>query len=350
MPPAPSRSRRLVVAALAAAAGVLGPALPAAADPPGPTDYRSEVTATTPEVDGVEVSVVGGDGFLLLEVDEGHEVEVPGYSDEPYLRVAADGTVEENTASAASYLNQERQRTSVDGSFDADADPAWEVVAEDGRWAWHDHRIHRMGSTVPPAATTDEGVRWEVPIVVDGTDVAVTGRYRLVGSSSPPVVQALPWLVLALAVAAAVVLGAGRLLPAVTVAGATVLAAGVGGVVAGMAQRGVDPPGAPTSPLVVVLPAVAAVAGLITVIQRGRVLRAVAALAGAAAAAGWAVVRLPVLWHAVLPTSLPAGADRALTALALGAALGAAVLVVRSGDLATARPDGPPAATDGAPD
>lgn len=351
MSPAPARARQLVVAAVLAVLGTVAPALPAAADPPGPTDYRSEVAAITPAVEGVEVSVAGGDGFLVLEVDEGHEVAVPGYSGEPYLRVSADGTVEENTASAAWYLNQERQRTSVGGSFDPDAEPVWEVVAEDGRWAWHDHRIHRMGSTVPPAAETPEGVPWEVPLVVDGTEVVVTGSYHLVGSSSPPIVQLLPWLALAAGVAALVVLGAARVLPAVTVAGATVLAAGVAGVVVGMAQRGVDPPGAPTTPLVVVLPAVAAVAGLIAVIQRGRVLRAVAALAGAAAAGGWALVRLPVLWHAVLPTSLPFAVDRALTAAAIGAAVGAAVLVVRSGALgAVPPPQGPPAATEGAPD
>lgn len=351
MSPAPARARRLVVAAVLAVLGTVVPALPAAADPPGPTDYRSEVASIEPAVDGVDVSVVGGDGFLLLEVDEGHEVEVPGYSGEPYLRVAADGTVEENVSSAASHLNQARQRTDLGRGFDPDAEPRWEVRARDGRWAWHDHRIHRMGSTVPPAAETAEGVRWEVPLVVDGTDVVVHGSYRLVGSSAPVLVQLLPWAVLAAAVAAAVALGLARLLPAVTVAGAAVLAGGVAGVAVGMAQRGVDPPGAPTSPLVVVLPAIAAVAGLITVIQRGRVLRAVAALAGAAAAGGWAVVRLPVLWHAVLPTSLPSGVDRAVTAAALGVAAGAAVLVVRSGALATApRPQGPPAATEGAPD
>jgi len=97
----------------------------------------------------------------------------------------------------------------------------------------------------------------------------------------------------------------------------------------------------------VILPAVALVAGAIVVMQRSRVRRAVMALAGAAAVGGWALVRAAVLWSAALPTSLPAPTDRALTALAMGVAVGAAALVVRSGALAppppaTSAPSGAP--------
>lgn len=304
-------------------------ASPAAADPPGPTDYRSEIEDIAPEVDGITASIVGGDGFLMLEVDEGTTVEVPGYAGEPYLRFGADGVVEENQASAATYLNESRTRTDTDRSYDPDAEPEWEQVATDGRWAWHDHRIHYMGQGVPAAARTETGQVWTVPMVVDGEDVTISGAYRLLDAPSP-----IPWIVGAVVLAVVVALGLGRLLPALPAAGATVLVAGVGGVVAGMAQRGESPPGAPTSPLVVILPAIAVVAGMIVVIQRGRVLRAVSALAGAAALGGWALVRIEVLWKAILPTSLPAATDRLLTAVALGAAAGAAALVVRSGALA----------------
>ncbi|HYI61879.1 MAG TPA: hypothetical protein VEW93_08760 [Acidimicrobiales bacterium] len=328
-PPRPGRRRRLLLGGAAALALVLLPAAPAAADPPGPTDYRSEVVRVHPAVEGVRASVAGGDAFLLIEVVRGHTVTVPGYDagdPEPYLRVLADGRVQENQASVAFAVNQSR-----DGTGDADTaggPPRWRTVATDGRWAWHDHRIHNMADRAPPAARTDTGLAWEVPLVVDGEPVTVAGRYRLLDGPTP-----LPWLGLALVLAAATVLVARRL-PPVTVAGLAVLVAGSAGVVAGVAQRAASPPGAPTSPLVVVLPAVAAVAGVIAVLQRGRVLRAVAALAGAAAAGGWALVRAAVLWRAVLPTDLPAGVDRAATAAALGVAAGAAVVVVRSGALA----------------
>lgn len=319
---------RVALALLLAGVLVLLGAGPASADPPSPTNFESEVTAVVPETDAVEVSIVGGDGFLLLDVDEGHTVEVPGYSGEPYLRVAADGTVEENEASPAAYLNQSRDRTGAGRSFDTEAEPRWRTVATDGRWAWHDHRIHHMGGAVDPAATTSEGRLWTVPIVVDGTDVTIEGRYRLLDAPS-----ALPWLV-AIAVVAALVVVLGARLSPVGVAGIATFVGGIGALVAGMAQRSASPPGAPASTLVVILPAVAVVGGTIAFLQRGRVVRAVAALAAAAALGGWAALRLGVLWHAELPTDLAPFTERALTSLALATAVGAAIVVVRSGALA----------------
>lgn len=329
------RPRRLLWVVVTTLVLVLIPAAPAAADPPGPTNYRSEVTSVVPPVEGVEVEIVGGDGFLQVTVDEGHTLTVPGYAGEPYLRVLDDGTVQENQASAATYLNESRQGTDVGRAIDPNAAPRWETVADDGRWAWHDHRIHYMGQGTPRGATTAEGVAWEVPMAVDGVDVVVSGRYRLLDAPSP-----LPWLLGALVLAGLVIAGP-RLLDPITVGGLAILVAGGAGVAAGVAQRTADPPGAPTSALVVVLPAVALVAGVLAVMQRGRVLRAVAVLLGAAAAGGWAILRLPVLWNAVLPTTLPPVADRAATTLALGASIGAAVVGVRSGALSPPPPDAP---------
>lgn len=337
-PSLPRRARQLAAAG-AVALGVVGlAATPAAADPPGPTNYRStiekivaqledaspeSIRAEAPvEVDGIEASIVGGDGFLMLEVERGTTVEVPGYAGEPYLRFGDDGTVEQNLASAATYLNEARTRTDTDRDYDPDAEPEWERVATDGRWAWHDHRVHRMGGG-------PERTSWDVPITVDGRDLLILGSYRPVDAPTP-----LPWIGLAVVLAVVLALGLARIVTPLTGAGIAVLVAGIGGVVAGMAQRGESPPGAPTSPLVVILPAIAVIAGIIVVMQRGRVLRAVAGLAGAAALGGWALVRIQVLWKAILPTSLPFATDRLLTAVALGAAAGAAALVVRSGALA----------------
>lgn len=325
--------RALVGTALAALIGLL--AAPAAADPAGPTNYRSEVTTVAPDIDGVEVSVVGGDGFLLVEVSRGHRVEVPGYSGEPYLRFGADGRVEENQSSPARALNQSRDGTDAGPPLDADAKPRWVDVATDGRWAWHDHRIHNMASTVPAAAHTPAGNKWAVPLTVDGTDVTVSGRYRLRDAPSP-----VPWMILG-AAAAVIVVVVGRAVAPITAAGSALVLAGAGALVTGVFERGASPPGAPTSPLIVVLPAIAVVAGMIVVVQRGRVLRAVLAMLGAATAGGWALVRAGVFVNAELPTSLPATTDRFLTAVALGAALGVAVVVARSGALAPPGLDDP---------
>lgn len=331
-----ARLVRVLLGALAALVVLVGPARPAAADPPQPTDYLSEVLEVSPPVAGVTVEVVGGDGFLQLTVEEGTEVEVPDYDGRAvYLRFRADGVVEENLSSGASQINDERNPAST--AVVSRGEPRWEVVARDGVWAWHDHRIHSMASRVPEAARTPEGVRWTVPIVVDGVAVDIEGRYRLTDAPSP-----LVWIPVA-AVLGLALWGLTRVMTPVSVAGVAVLVGGAAATAAGVAQRNASPPGAPTSALVVVLPVLAVVAGVIVVMQRGRVLRAVAALAGAALVGSWALLRLPVLWRAQLPTDLPFAADRAATVTAAVAAIGAAALVVRSGALA------PPPLTAAAP-
>jgi len=93
-------SRAPAVALLAAAAVALC-GEPAGADPAGPTNQRSRVVAVEPPSEGAVVRVVGGDAFLELSLDRGHEVVVPGYGGEPYLRFRRDGRVEENRRSPA---------------------------------------------------------------------------------------------------------------------------------------------------------------------------------------------------------------------------------------------------------
>ena len=47
--------------------------------------------------------------------------------------------------------------------------------------------------------------------------------------------------------------------------------------------------------------------------------------------AGWAFLRLSVLWKPVLPTDLPANLDRAATALAVALGIAVAALTLHSG-------------------
>ncbi|MEZ5248381.1 MAG: hypothetical protein R2713_03905 [Ilumatobacteraceae bacterium] len=119
-------------------------ASPAAADPPRPTDYRSEVVSISPAIPGLEARIIGGDSFIELTTS-GQDVLVLGYDGEPYLRFDADGTVSENVRSPARWLNLDRySETSVPAEADATAPPEWEQVGSGGRYAWHDHRTHWM--------------------------------------------------------------------------------------------------------------------------------------------------------------------------------------------------------------
>jgi hypothetical protein len=307
---------------------------PASADPPVPTDYRSTIDAIEPAADGVRAEVVGGDAFLELRVDHGIEVVVTGYQGEPYLRFRPDGTVQRNRRSPATYVNDTRDASAeVPGTADAEADPEWETVAHDGAYAWHDHRIHWMGSERPAGATPGEWTKaWAVDIEIDGIPTRVEGRLALVDDVNP-----LPWVAVGLAVAAAVAI-AGRRRPltvaAVAAAVAAVLATGVG-----WAQRADAPAGSGVNPLVVAVPLAGLAAVGLAIVLRGRLgrrARAALILAAAAAVAGWGMLRLDVLSKPVLPTVLDAWVDRTGTTLALALALASAGLVVwGSGQLAT---------------
>ncbi|HEY8523653.1 MAG TPA: hypothetical protein VIL48_01735 [Acidimicrobiales bacterium] len=326
-------------------ATLLALAGPAAADPPQPTDYRSVIDAVEPATDALDVEVVGGDSFLQVTVEPDHEVVVEGYQGEPYLRFRADGTVERNRRSPATYANEDRQGdVELPADADPEADPDWEEVASGGRYAWHDHRIHWMNPGRPDGEPGDVIQGWTVVLTVDGEPTAIEGRLLWVEPANP-----WPWVVLAAVVLAGLAV-VGRLRSGwarTLAAGATVLAAAVA-LVVGVGQYADAPAQGAASPLLVAVPAVALVvglAGLAGILRgRGRAGRAgipwgpVATLAGVAAVLGWAALRLEVLWKPVLPTTLPANLDRAGTALALALAAGAAALVVASGGLVLGRP------------
>jgi hypothetical protein len=320
------RSTRAAALVATIALAALARSDPAAADPPVPTDYRSTVDALEPATQGVRAEVVGGDAFMELRVDRGLEVVVTGYQGEPYLRFRPDGRVQRNRRSPATYVNDSRDAVAeVPGSADPEADPDWDTVAHGGEYAWHDHRIHWMGSERPAGAEPGEWTKsWAVDIEVDGNPTRILGTLALVGGVNP-----WPWVALGLAVAAAVAI-AGRLRPlTVAVVASTVASALAVGV--GWAQRADAPAGSGVNPLLVAVPVAGLVAAGLAIALHGRLRRrAVAALtlASAAAVAGWGVLRLDVLSKPVLPTVADAWVDRAGTTLALALALASAGLVV----------------------
>ena len=341
------RRRGRGAAAAFAALGVIAMgARPAAADPPAPSDYRSTVTAVDPASEAVDAEIVGGDAFLELRVD-GVEVVVHGYGGEPYLRFLADGTVERNVRSPATYLNDDRQgAVDLPAEADDEAEPEWEQVAEGGTYAWHDHRVHWMGSNRPPGAEPGEIVQeWVVPVEVDGTATEIRGELELAEEISP-----LPWIVLGLGGLVAVAMAGRRRTQPVAAAAVTVAAAAA--LVVGWAEWSAAPAGSGMSPLPAVVPLVALVAGglALAVHRRQPAAAAVATLASAAALLGWGMLRISVLAEPVLPTELPFALDRAVTALAIGVSLAAAGIVVWSGELVLGGSRGPRSAPAGAGD
>lgn len=300
------------------------------ADPPRPTDYRSEIVSITPAVDGLRARILGGDSFIELDAP-GLDVMVRGYEGEPYLHFGADGTVSENQRSPARWLNQDRySTTTVPPEADADAPPEWKAVGSGGRYAWHDHRTHWMAD-VPPLGLGpgDQVLDSVIPIAVDGRDVEIAVR-----SIWMPAPSRAPWLVagvVAAVVGAAAAASGGRR-PRVLVVAAVV--ASVAALVAGGWQTWSLP--SETGPPLThwVLPLVAVVVAATASASRWSdfTVRSLTLVAGVQLAV-WAVLRIGVLNHAILPTSAPFWLDRVLTAsagvLAVVVVYGSIVPIVR---------------------
>lgn len=153
---------------------------PAATADGGSLNYRSKLVSVAPGVKGLTVTVVDGDDAVELRNATGKNVLIPGYENEPYLRFLTNGRVEINVNSPAKYLNEERYGgVKVPKGADAKAKPRWELVAQGGRYTWHDHRIHWMSTDKPPqvkdAGKLAKVFDWVVPIGVGGERVKASG-------------------------------------------------------------------------------------------------------------------------------------------------------------------------------
>jgi hypothetical protein len=179
---------RTFACVVAAAALTLGAPAAALAHQGNP-NYRSVVKTVSPATTGLSVSVLNYDDRLLLKNNSGTEVMVLDYKKQPYIRAGADGTVAVNTNSEAYYLNEDRYGESAVPKGLAST-PAWKVVSRNGRYDWHDHRMHWMGKNDPPNLK-DKSVRtkiddWTVPIQVGGAPGTVSGTLTWVPKPSEP--------------------------------------------------------------------------------------------------------------------------------------------------------------------
>jgi hypothetical protein len=170
---------RRVVACVAAGAFVLA-AAPAAFGHGGNPDYRSTVRAVVPSVAGLEIRVLNYDDRLEMVNRTGKTIAIPGYDDEPYLRIRGGGSVQVNRRSPSYYVNNERYGLSAPPpQADSKAPPQWQTASKTGRYEWHDHRIHYMSKSTPPQVK-DEDKRtkvfdWKVPMTAGGQPATIRG-------------------------------------------------------------------------------------------------------------------------------------------------------------------------------
>lgn len=321
----PARTRLVAITAAALALVVLT-ASPALADPAEPTNYQSTVLRLTPSTNVAVFAVVGGDSFLEVTVSPGHAIEVPGYFEEPYIRIDADGSVWLNEDSPAYYINLDRYgQADIPDGVDGEGEPRWLRVASGGTYAWHDHRSHWMSPDLPPVVSGDDRqvvFPWEIPVVIDGQQAVIQGELVWIPSES-----AIPGLLA----------GVIALLPlAFWQGGRTGLLAIVAGVAALLAATVIltemlaTPADGRVFPVWIVY-AVVALAAAGVALARSRVrprLSVRLSLFSALVLLVWTVAVLDILWRPIVPSLLPEAAARALTGMVLWAAAGVAVLAM----------------------
>src|SRR4051794_8151954 len=163
---------------IALAAASLALCAPVASGHQGNPHYRSVVKSITPATSGLTVEMTNFDDSLLMTNKSGKDVTVLDYKHQPYAQVLADGTVKVNTASEAYYLNEDRLgETPVPKNLPST--PQWKQLSRSGRFQWHDHRSHWMGTGDPPNLK-DKDVKtfidaWEVPVQIAGTKGTIAG-------------------------------------------------------------------------------------------------------------------------------------------------------------------------------
>ncbi|MBT8240509.1 MAG: hypothetical protein KJN63_04720 [Acidimicrobiia bacterium] len=284
---------------------------PAAADPAGPTEYLTTIDRVEPPTASLEVRMIGGDSFFEVTQLQPVLIEVVGYEGEPYLRIRADGVVEQNTLSATTYLNEERYGAGdiVPDFVDNDAPPDWDVVGTEGRFAWHDHRSHWMNPQRPPGAQPGDTILEAViPLVVDGSDVRVTVSSKLVAPPSwlPSIAGGLLGLLGLVLIVRWPVSSAA---PA-----ALVLMAGLTGVFSVPPETG--PPITLWLPPALALGAVIA-AALATWRSMNPLVEIGLALVAGVQLMVWGVLSISALWNPILPTQLWWSAQRLIVVLSL---------------------------------
>jgi hypothetical protein len=179
----------------------------------GNPNMRSDVHGLTPDVQGVTIEVLNRDDRLLLTNRSKDTIEILGYENEPYARLLPDGTVEVNQNSPATYLNEERDGdVPVPANAKKGAPVDWKVQSKTGKFEWHDHRFHWMGTGVPPAVK-DQGKTtkindWKIPIQVDGKSGSIFGTlwWTPRDNGGPPIAAIVGLIVFALVAIAFVVI------------------------------------------------------------------------------------------------------------------------------------------------
>jgi hypothetical protein len=216
----------VVLLGVLATLAVAGPASAHVGGGVAGSNFDGAVRSVTPAMPGVTVRVLSFGDDLEITNSTSTEVAVPGYFDEPYLRIGPTG-VWRNTHSPATYINLDRfGRVKLPADADPQATPQWEHLSSDPSYVWHDHRTHWMTQNLlPPAVAANPSVPhtvfdWTIKLRYGDTPVTVAGVLTWKPPPSPALVWPVLLVLLALPVAAGLVARSARPLGALLLVGA----------------------------------------------------------------------------------------------------------------------------------
>ncbi len=285
----------------AAAVGLAVLALPAqaAAHGRGATialDYRLTLDRATLALPGVHVRVLDGDRDFQVSVDPGVRLVVRGSLNDPMLRIDRNGV----------WANADSPTATLDGIVSS-SKHGWVHLSGGRSIAWHDHRL-----APPPASTPGPVGRFEVAVEIDGRPASFAGTFIRVARPTP-----WPWPLAAALLVAGIALALRRR----SLRGALTVAVGVGAGVAALVEVATfairdAPTGGVAWLQVATALVVAAVLGALLLRLHGRARVHAAGVVGAVAAAV-SLSSLPVFWHGVIISALPAVGARAVCELAI---------------------------------
>ena len=289
---------RAALVTVAAGAALVAPAQ-AWAHGRSPTvalDYRLKLA---PAPAGVHVRILDGDRSLETRVDPGVSLLVRGLLHEPMVRIDARGVFVNATSPTA------QSDKLVHGGT------GWHRIGGGTTYAWHEHRLAPSGQ---------RGV-FAIPVDVNGRASVIAGTFARV-----PHPALWPWLGGAGFLGASVVVAARRRSLRPTLALMLGVSGGVAALAASIAFSLRDrPTGSGAWLPVSVAGAIAVALGAAIVRASGRRRGRAAGVAGAVGAAV-TISSLPVFWHGVVISALPADIARLACGLALVAGIAAATL------------------------
>ena len=268
-------------------------------------DFKVSLDRDAPGLSGVHVRVLDGDRAFELRVDEGTQVTVLGTLDEPFLRIGSAGV----------WVNADSPTAALDRLVAANT-KGWVQVGHGATFVWHDHRLRP-----PPTSVAGPAGRLIVPILVNGKPAKVMGTFVRV---DPPSLW--PWLVSGLVLAA----GLASLTRRRNLRAPLTVSLGLIGGLAALAAVTTFALRTSTTGSIAWVQigaglAVALALGGILVRFKGNA-RAHAAGAIGVIAAAVSLGSLPVFWHGVVISALPATLARAACGTALLAGAAAALM------------------------